>query len=228
MTTGRQAEFDHLLVFVDDPMLLRESLARDWGLHVHADTTQFGDGVANLIVPVEPPQYLEILYVHDQARFEHSGDVAFLDRLRAGGGLGAWALRTWDLPAVEMALGRERDPVDAALLADGSVPPWSTVSKPGDPMGYPFYIQYGAGADERLARWRQRLMEVAHRYEPSGIRSMEISASDPDDLERWLVPATNLDIRVIAGPPSLRATIRVGDREMVLSSEYPGGIPQPL
>ena len=60
MRQGRQAEFDHLIVFVDDPGVLRDSLARDWGLNVHTDTMQFGDGVANLIVPLEPPQYLEI------------------------------------------------------------------------------------------------------------------------------------------------------------------------
>ena len=225
MTTWRQAEFDHLLVFVDEPTLLRESLARDWGLHVHAETTQFGDGVANLIVPLEPPQYLEILYVYDRPRFEQTADQAFLDRLRAGGGLGAWALRTGDLPAVESALGQRRDAVDSNLLADGSIPPWSTVSKPGDPLGYPFYIAYGAGADERLARMRQRLEEVAHRHPPSGIRSVEVSASDPDDLKGWLAPAAGLDIRVVAGPPSLRATILVGDRELVLSSDQPGGIP---
>jgi hypothetical protein len=228
MTTGRQAEFDHLLVFVDDPVLLRDSLARDWGLHVHADTTQFGDGVANLIVPLEPPQYLEILYVHDRPRFEQTGDQAFLDRLRAGGGLGAWALRTRDLPAIESALGQERDAVEPNLLADGSIPPWSTVSQPGDPLGYPFYIEYAAGADDRLARWRQRLEEVAHRDPVSGIRSVQVSTSDPDDLKGWLAPAADLDIRVVAGPPSLRATILIGDREMVLHSGQPGGIPQRL
>jgi hypothetical protein len=225
MTTGRQAEFDHLIVFVDDPAPLHESLSHDWGLHVHPDTTQFGDGVANLIVPLEPPQYLEILYVHDRKRLDQVGDAASFDRLRGGGGLGAWALRTWDLPAIERAVGQQRDAADPGLLADGSIPPWSTVSKPGDPLGYPFYIEYGAGADERLARWRQRLEEVAHRHPPSGIRAVQVSASHPDDLKGWLAPAAELDIRVVAGPPSLRATILVGDREMVLSSDQPSGIP---
>ena len=224
MRQGRLAAFDHLIVFVDDPAVLRDSLARDWGLYVHTDTTEFGDGVANLIVPLEPPQYLEILYVQDRRRFEQTGDQAFLDRLRGGGGLGAWALRTSDLPAIESALGQQRDAADPGLLADGSLPPWSTVSRPGDPLGYPFYIEYAAGADERLARWRQRLREVAHRHPPSGIRSVEVSASDPDDLNRWLAPAVDLDIRVVAGAPSLRATILVGDREMVLSSDQPGAI----
>ena len=185
---------------------------------------QFGDGVANLIVPLEPPQYLEILYVQDRRRFEQTGDQAFLDRLRAGGGLGAWACAPRDLPAIESALGQQRDAADPGLLADGSLPPWSTVARPGDPLGYPFYIEYGAGADERLARWRQRLEEVGHRHPPSGIRSVEVSASDPDDLNGWLAPAVDLDIRVVAGAPSLRATILVGDREMVLSSDQPGAI----
>lgn len=63
-------QFDHIIVAVPDPEPVRRLLGDEWGLGLHpTDTSVFGDGIANLIVPLEPPQYLELLYVHDEATF---------------------------------------------------------------------------------------------------------------------------------------------------------------
>lgn len=219
-----RAEFDHLIVFVNDPAPIRRLLAVDWGLNIHPDTRQFGDGVANLIVPLEPPQYLEVCYVVDRSRFVAAAPQAFIDLVDRVGGLSGWALRTPDLAAIEMSLGATRDAMDPNYLADGSVPGWSVLEKPGDPLGYPFYIQYADPPESRLARWQERLREVRHRQRPSAIQWVEVSSLNLDDLRAWLLPASGLDIRVLEGAPSFRAMVQIGNLEMVLSSDQPGAI----
>ncbi len=218
-TAESRPQFDHLIVMVEDPGPIRELLATEWGLHVHSDSAVFGNGLANLLIPLEPPQYLEILFVVDLPTFEQTEGAPTIDR-----GLIGWALRTWDMAAVERVLDQPRDPVDPDFLVNGSLPPWSTLSRSSDPLGYPFYIEYGMSAADRLTRWKRRLVEVKHREPPAGIGRVEVSSPDVDDLRRWLAPAAHLDIRVVQGPPSVRATIDVGGRQLRLSSEASDGI----
>ena len=216
--------FDHLIVFVSDPAPIRSLLESTWGLHPHSDSTVFGDGVANLIVPLEPPQYLEVLYVQDRARFVASTEPAIVNRVDLVGGLDGWALRTLDLTAIEAEVGQAREAFDPGYLADGSVPGWSTVVKPGDPFGYPFYIEYRDPPNIRLERWQERLREVQHRDSPSAIQWVEVSSPNVGDLHAWLAPASELDVRILEGPPSIRAMVRIGEQEMVLSSDQRGAI----
>jgi hypothetical protein len=217
-------QFDHIIVAVPDPGLLRRLLGDEWGLNLDSsDPLVFGDGVANAIVPLEPPQYLELLYIHDEAVFRARASSALIERMERGGGLEGWALRTWDLAAIEGKLGPERDPIDPDYFADGSQPPWRYLSKPGDPPGYPFYIEYAASPQHWLKSWRNRLREASHRVRPGGIEWIEVVGDEADLLE-WIAPARHLDIRIRAGRPAFRAAIRVGDRLMMLSSEVAGGV----
>lgn len=216
-------QFDHIIVAVPDPEPVRRLFADEWGLNLHpTDTSVFGDGIANLIVPLEPPQYLELLYIHDEATFRARASSDLVERMGRGGGLEGWALRTSDLAAVERQLGRERDPIDPDYYADGSQPPWRFLTKPGEPLGYPFYIEYAAPPEERLEFWRERLREVGHRLPPGGIEWVEV-VDDEADLLEWIAPARHLDIRIRAGKPALHAAIRVGERLLMLSSEVSGG-----
>jgi hypothetical protein len=66
-TTARSSTTSSLAV--PDPASLRKVLADEWGLQVHPDGITFEDGLANLIVPREPPEYLEILYINDRDAF---------------------------------------------------------------------------------------------------------------------------------------------------------------
>jgi hypothetical protein len=217
-----QPQFDHIIIAVPDPQPIRRLLADEWGLSLHpTDTSVFGDGIASLVVPLAPPQYLELLYIHDEATFRARASSDLVERMERGGGLEGWALRTWDLAAVERQLGRERDPIDPDYHADGSQPPWRYLSKPGGLLGWPFYIEYAVSPEQRLKRWRERLHEVGHRVQPGGIEWIE-AVGDEADLREWVSPARHLDIRIRAGKPALRAAIRVGERLMVLSSEVAG------
>lgn len=219
-----QPQFDHIIVAVPDLEPLRRLLRDEWGLNLHSsDPLVFGDGLANVIVPLEPPQYLELLYIHDEATFRVRASSAFIERMERGGGLEGWALRTWNLAAIEAKLGRERDPIDPDYFTDGSQPPWRYLSKPGEPLGYPFYIEYAALREHRLKSWRERLREVSHRVRPGGIEWIEVVGDEADLLE-WIAPAQHLDIRIRAGKPAFRAAIRVGERLMMLSSEVAGGV----
>jgi hypothetical protein len=98
-------QFDHLIVAVPDPEPVRKALADEWGLQVHPDGNTFEDGLANLVVPLQPPEYLEILYTHDRDAFARSPDAESKRRLLAGGGgLLGWGLRTWEVGDGEIAL----------------------------------------------------------------------------------------------------------------------------
>jgi hypothetical protein len=173
------------------------------------------------VVPLEPPEYLEIVYIHDRDAFARQPEDETKRLLLAGGGLLGWGLRTWDIGAVARELGVMSD-VDLAL-ADGSAVPWRSVEKHGSPLGFPFYIEYDASPEERMARWSQRLADVRHRAKPGGTRWVEVSG-DQTELGAWLRPARHLDLRVVSGEPGLRAAIPIGDRLLVLSSDIPGAI----
>jgi hypothetical protein len=214
-------QFDHLILAVPDPESVRKVLADEWGLQVHPDGISFEDGLANLIVPLEPPEYLEILYVNDRDAFARTLDEELKRRVLGGGGLLGWGLRTWDIDAVARELGVEIDP--GVTVADGSSAPWRTLDKPGSPLGFPFYIQYDASPEARMARWTQRLAEVQHRSRPGRTERVEVSGDAPE-LEAWLQPARHLDVRVLSGPPGLRAAVLVGDRVLTMSSDIPGGV----
>src|SRR5262245_1920928 len=112
--------FDHVMVAVNDPQLLCLELAEKWGLHVHSDVGNFADGVSNLIVPLAPPQYLEILYVRDEEAFAGTDDEAIVETLRRGGGLVGVVLRTQNLAAISEMLGQ---PVTSGAALTGSTSP---------------------------------------------------------------------------------------------------------
>jgi Glyoxalase-like domain len=158
-------QFDHLILAVPDAEPVSWALRDDWGLSVASDGHSFDNGLANRLVPLEPPEYLEILFIADVDAFARQPDEEFKARVRGGGGLLGWGLRTWDLDAVERELGVA--PARDTKFADGSTAPWRAVAKPGSALGFPFYIHYAATPDERMARWRQRLAEVGHRTGPA-------------------------------------------------------------
>lgn len=214
-------QFDHLILAVPDPEPVRKTLADEWGLHVHPDVYAFENGLANSVVPLEPPEYLEILYIHDRDAFARQPEDEAKRRLLVGGGLLGWGVRTWDIGAVAREL---RVKSDADLtLADGSAVPWRSVEKRGSPLGFPFYIEYDASPEERMARWSQRLADVRHRAKPGGTQWVEVSG-EKTELDAWLRPARHLNVRVIAGEPGLRAAVPIGDRLLTLSSDIPGAI----
>jgi hypothetical protein len=212
---GDVVQFDHVMFATHDPERLRTELAEEWGLYVHPDFTDFGDGVSSLVVPLQPPQYLELLYVRDEVAFADTDDAVFDETLGAGGGLVGVVLRTWELAAVSEVL---RQPLTTGPGVDESAP-WRLVSNPGTGR-YPDYIQYSASPRRLIDSWRQRLNDVAHRVEPGGIVWAEVSGAVAD-LTAWLAPAQHLDIRVRDGLPGVAAAIKVGDRLMLLTSSNP-------
>ena len=215
-------QFDHLILAVPDAESVRRALSQDWGLEVADEGYTFDDGSANLVVPLEPPQYLELLYIHDAAAYARQpDDDGAKRRVLAGGGLLGWGLRTWDIEAVARELGVELD--TDMTLADGSKAPWRTVEKPGGPLGFPFYIQYDAEPQERMARWTERLRAAGHRSQPGGTEWVEVSG-DASELEAWLRPARHLDVRIRQGEPSLRAAVGLEGRLLTLSSDVVGGV----
>jgi len=166
-----RARFDHLILAVPDPEPVRRLLAEDWGLEVAPKGIAFEMGLANVVVPLEPPEYLEILYIQDAEAYDRQPDDAEKRRLLAGGGLLGWGLRSGDIEAVARDLGVALD--EDMNLADGSRAPWRTIDKPGSPRAFPFYIQYDAPPRDRMATWRERLSAANHRSPPGGTEWVE-------------------------------------------------------
>ena len=212
--------FDHLILAVPDPEPVRRQLAEDWGLGVKKGIA-FEMGLANVVVPLEPPEYLELLYVHDADAYARQPDDEMKRRLLAGGGLLGWGLRTDDIEAVARELGVALD--EDMNLADGSRAPWRTIEKPGSPLGFPFYIQYDASPQDRMATWTERLIAANHRSPPGGTEWVEVTG-DAAELEEWLRPARHLDVRVRQGQPGMRAGVTVDGRLLTLSSDIAGGV----
>ena len=213
--------FDHLILAVPDPEPVRRLLAEDWGLEVDPKGVAFEMGLANVVVPLEPPEYLEILYIQDAEAYERQPDDEAKRRLLAGGGLLGWGLRTGDIEAVARELGVALD--EDTNLADGSRAPWRTIEKPGSPLGFPFYIQYDAPPSDRIATWTERLSAANHRSQPAGVEWVEVTG-DEAELEAWLRPADHLDVRIRQGEPSMRAGVTVDGRLLTLSSDIAGGV----
>jgi hypothetical protein len=216
---GERIEFDHVVFAVHDPGPVVAELAELWGLHVHPDTVDFADGVSNLIVPLEPPQYLELVYVRDAAAFDGTHDAALVEMLRRGGGLVGIVLRTSNLAAVSEALGVA--PTSGVDLKASGPAPWQFVSRADEPH-YPEYIEYrSVTAQQRLQRWSERFAEVSHAHRPGGIAWAEVTGSQ-DELRMWLTPAHHLDIRIRQGAPGATVAIHVEDRLLVLNTNGPG------
>jgi hypothetical protein len=163
-----------------------------------------GLGTANRIVPIprggdDPPQYLELLGVVDRREAEGTAfGRALLARIAAGDCLTRWCFQTDDLDTIARRLtlapearGRVRpDGVTltwrAAGLADSLKESW-----------LPFYVSWND------ATQHPGLTPVRHRVEPRGIAWVELSADDRPRLDCYVAGA-DADVRVVAGPPTLR------------------------
>jgi hypothetical protein len=154
-------------------------------------------GTINMIAPLEPPQYFELLAVD-----EVLGDIAREAKrlIDAGKTLLGWAVATADIEAIAARVGAE--PVRGSITrSDGTTGSWRHVC---DPFagGHPFFVEYPEEPEER----RQRLARLRHEAgndHVGGFTFVEVGGANHDLRE--LIGDAAMPIRLLDREPGLYA-----------------------
>jgi hypothetical protein len=202
---------DHVIYAVKDASLTAAALRRRYGLGAVEGVYHPNLGTHNWVVPLQWPQYLEILEVVDEETAARSAVGRLVAaRVAQGGGLFTWAVRADDIDAVAARVGVE--PWDQqASDAEGKTSSWRVVFGGPD---LPFFIAYTSDP-ERRAFFEKRHAAAQHDCQPSHFAWIE-HGGDKEQLRAWLDDET-LPVRYVEGAPGLRsAAIATAHGEVVL------------
>ena len=199
---------DHVIYGVQDVDAAAERLRSRYGLGSVPGGVHLG-GTTNLVVPLAPPTFLELLGVGDPSL----PDGGWLSRALAGRDRVLWLVLAVD--DLEETARRRGLPIQSGEMemADGSRGAFRTAGMYRYPL--PFFIASDSDPDERMAVWRARYREAGHACEPGGFTFVEVG--DPPALvDAWLGDH-GLPIRFAAGGPGIRAAgIATADGEVVI------------
>jgi hypothetical protein len=165
-------------------------------------------GTRNATVPLQPPQYCELVAVDDP---EGEWGAALSATLGDGDRLIGWAVRPDDLDGVARRLGVE--PTEGTTeFEDGTVSWWRMVGDPLSPL--PFFVSSPVGP-ARTARHRVVYERAQHDRRAERFAWLEVGG-DERELREWLGP-NELPIRYVGGERGIRAAaIATGDGGIVL------------
>ncbi|MGC7096409.1 VOC family protein [Amycolatopsis lurida] len=181
---------DHVLLGVRDLDAARERLRREWGLGTVPGGSP-APGVANAVVPLEPPVYLELVTATDPGAGEAAAGLAAATAL--GDRLFTWAIEPDDLDAHAARLGLE------PMSGGGTTGRWRLLGEVEPER--PFFIEYDVARADRLAGWQRAYAEAAHDCAPGGVTYLEIGG---EALRTW-TGEVDVPLRVADGPPRLAA-----------------------
>ena len=215
----RVLRLDHVVLASADAAVTAAGLRATCGLGSLPGAHHEGEGSGNWIVPLLPPQYLEIFYVDDPVAAASSDDS--LIRLTAAVGPGGFRLAGWavsvdDIGSHARRLGLKPQQ-GTAVAADGSRTRWALLHHPDPELDaiLPFFVCYDDPEGLRPLLWKRRLEDVHHDCLPGGISWIECG-TDRSLLESWIGPA-DLPVRHIQGPAGINAVAIDTDRgEVVL------------
>lgn len=188
---------DHVLLATDDLEAGDRLLESAHGLVTTGGGRHDGIGTHNRIVPLGRG-YLELIAVHDQDEAAASplGSVlAAAIAERAGRFLG-WCVAVDDVEAVSERLGAEISLIARAGLTARLTGVAEAMTEPT----LPFFIERDSGVRDPAEGGA------------GGITWIEV-AGDGERLEQWLGPDHGLPVRVVDGPPAVRA-VGIGDGEL--------------
>jgi hypothetical protein len=171
---------------------------------------QHPGGTANVVAPLKPPQYFELLAFEEGADALTPEIEALIDRGRT---LLGWGIAVDDIEAVAARLGCE---VEAGSITrdDGTTGSWRIVGSTD--VELPFFVAYD-DADRRLHQWQDRVSE-ARNDGFGGFTFVEVGG-DPAPLRAWL-GNSDLPVRFVSGRPGLHAVGIAGPAgEIVIRDE---------
>lgn len=169
---------DHVIYGVVDVDTAAERLRRECGLGSVPGGIHLG-GTTNLIVPLAPPTFIELLGVGDPTL----GDGAWLSRTLGGRDRVLW----WALGADDLdETARRRGlPVKSGTMEMSDGPPrtFRTAGMPQYPL--PFFISYDIEPEARLRLSETRFREARHDCEPGAFAFVEVGGAR-ELLDAWL------------------------------------------
>ncbi len=181
---------DHILIAVDDLEAGAARLLDQYGLVALPGGSPW-PGITNMVVPLGPPAYLELVAATDPSA---SDEAAMVHQFAAEGD----RLLTWVI---------EPDDFDAVVARTGETPSgdadsaWRTLG--GVRPDRPFFIRYSKARADRVEGWQKRLDGAGHRIVPAGITSVTV-AGDVDRVRQW-VGELDVPLTVESGTPGLLA-----------------------
>ncbi len=190
-------QIDHVLIAASDLDAAAGRYESEHGLRVAGGGRHTGIGTENRIVPLGRG-YLELIAVADPDEAASSPLGALLAaRIGAvGDGLMGWAVAVPDVHERAAATGAEL----STIARSGLTATLAGVATAMEEPALPFFIQ--------------RDPDVADPGGDSGegIAWIEV-AGDRDRLDDWLGPDHGMPVRVVDGPPGVRA-VGIGEREL--------------
>ena len=180
---------DHILIAVPDIEAAAATMLDRYGLRTILPGGSPFPGVANAVIPLGPPAYIELVMATDPAATPEAAAIAAA--AADGGRLFTWVIEPIDLATVATRL---------------DVPPngepgagWQTLG--GVRPDRPFFIRYGKVRGDRLAGWLTRYEEIRHPAEPGGFTFLEVGG-DEAAVREW-VGEIDVPLRLVGGEPRL-------------------------
>jgi glyoxalase-like protein len=167
-------------------------------------------GTGNVVAPLEPPQYFELLAFEEGAEALSPEIEALID---AGRTLLGWGIAVEDIEVVATRLGCE---VEAGSITrdDGTTGSWRMVGS--DDLSLPFFVAYD-DADLRVGQWQDRVREAGND-DFGGFTFVEVGG-DPSSVRAWLGDS-DLPVRFVSGRPGVHAVGLAGPAgEIVIRDE---------
>lgn len=187
-------ELDHVMIVVADLEESQWAFKERFGLNSVFGGRHSGFGTANRIIPFGRT-FLELLAIVDHDEFIRGG--LSLPQPEC---FGAWAVRTKEIDSLADQLGVSVGSM-SRRREDGVYLEWRIAGLElfGVDPAQPLVLDWSADED-----WHPARTEIAHDVPIEGIGWVEISG-DRDGIARWRHAATDLEVRVVEGPPAVRA-----------------------
>lgn len=195
-------QIDHVIIAVNDLDRSADRFREQFGLIALPGGTH-PTGTANRVIPLRPPQYIELLGVGQQELLRsHQFGERLLRRLSTGDSLLGWAVRVDDIDAEAARLGRSAIP-GQWNGPDGQVSRWHNVFADFEDFdSLPFFIQY---ATDNAATQQARYDEAASPAHPGAINRLVVGG-DRGQLVAW-IGADSLPLSHVEAPPGLHAVV---------------------
>ncbi|WP_152521479.1 VOC family protein [Amycolatopsis decaplanina] len=183
---------DHVLLGVRDLEAAKDRFRREWGLGTVSGGSPV-PGVANAVIPLEPPVYLELVTATDAGASEAAARLAAVTAERDR--LFTWAIEPDDLDTRAAGLGIE------PLCGGGDTGRWRLLGEVE--RGRPFFIEYDIARAGRVEGWQRAYAKAAHDCAPGRVTYLEVGG-DESCLRQW-VGEVDVPLRMVGGEPRLAA-----------------------
>jgi Glyoxalase-like domain len=215
---------DHVIFNVGDLDDAARAFRELYGL-VALEGGVFPDGVANRVIPLDPPKYIELIAVVDRGAAERLMPADELAQFDSRRGWMGWGISGIDIEEVSARTGVPA--VAGSIQNDEGVTmsSWRYVAPDDDEGGaLPFFVAYDATPEERLALWTERSERAKHPCGHASLVWLEVAARE-QRVRAW-IGDLSLPLRRVDGPPGIRSVgLRTASGELTIDGHFDDGAP---